>query len=32
VLLARYVLGERLTGLQRTGLVVAGLAAVLIAS
>ncbi|MGH9230800.1 MAG: EamA family transporter, partial [Acidimicrobiales bacterium] len=32
VLLARYVLGERLTGLQRTGLAVAGLAAVLIAS
>ncbi|HZA75885.1 MAG TPA: DMT family transporter [Acidimicrobiales bacterium] len=32
VLLARYVLGERLTGVQRTGLAVAGLAAVLIAS
>jgi drug/metabolite transporter (DMT)-like permease len=31
VLLARYVLGERLTGLQRTGLAVAGVAAVLIA-
>jgi drug/metabolite transporter (DMT)-like permease len=32
VLLARYVLGERLTGVQRTGLAVAGLAAVLIAA
>jgi drug/metabolite transporter (DMT)-like permease len=32
VLLARYVLGERLSGVQRTGLAVAGLAAVLIAS
>jgi drug/metabolite transporter (DMT)-like permease len=32
VLLARYVLGERLTGVQRTGLAVAGLAAVLIAT
>ena len=32
VLLARYVLGERLTAEQRTGLAVAGLAAVLIAS
>jgi drug/metabolite transporter (DMT)-like permease len=32
VLLARYVLGERLTGMQRTGLAVAGLAAVLIAA
>jgi drug/metabolite transporter (DMT)-like permease len=32
VLLARYVLGERLSGVQRTGLAVAGLAAVLIAA
>ena len=32
VLLARYVLGERLTSVQRTGLGVAGVAAVLIAS
>jgi drug/metabolite transporter (DMT)-like permease len=32
VLLARYVLGERLTSVQRTGLAVAGVAAVLIAS
>jgi drug/metabolite transporter (DMT)-like permease len=32
VLLARYVLGERLSGVQRTGLAVAGLAALLIAS
>jgi drug/metabolite transporter (DMT)-like permease len=32
VLLARYVLGERLTPVQRTGLAVAGVAAVLIAS
>ncbi len=32
ILLARYVLGERLTGLQRTGLAVAGVAAVLIAA
>jgi drug/metabolite transporter (DMT)-like permease len=32
VLLARYVLGERLTGVQRTGLAVAGVAAVLIAA
>jgi drug/metabolite transporter (DMT)-like permease len=31
VVLARCVLGERLSGVQRTGLVVAGLAAVLIA-
>jgi uncharacterized membrane protein len=32
VLLARYVLGERLTGVQRTGLAVAGVAAMLIAA
>jgi drug/metabolite transporter (DMT)-like permease len=32
VLLARYVLGERLTGVQRTGLAVAGVAALLIAA
>jgi drug/metabolite transporter (DMT)-like permease len=32
VLLARYVLGERLGRVQQTGLAVAGLAAVLIAS